>query len=416
MLMDVQMEMDFDSIKPQKYWTVSSITRHLKDWIENNIWLQDCWVRGEISNLSRPSSGHIYFSLKDSGAQMRCVIWRTQATRLRLNLFDGQQVEVHGAVTIYEAAGQYQLIADDISIAGEGDLYLEFLRLKAKLEAEGLFSPVRKRSLPDIPARIGIVTSPTGAAVQDILNTIKRRYPLAEVVLSPAMVQGVDAPSSILHALRSLTSMKQPVDLIILARGGGSMEDLWCFNDEEVVRAIAASPVPIVTGIGHETDYTLADFAADLRAPTPTAAAEISTPHQDDLRGYTAGLLLRCLKSLQESYQQSRQQLSMQKLILEKHSPASRLTTGRLQVDHLMHRMTVSFQHQLAAHKSMIASLMARLNSVNPLAVLERGYAMVINPEDGQIVRSIHQVQADDKLNVRVQDGSFPVVVQSNNG
>lgn len=412
----MQIEMDLESINPNKYWTVTSITRHLKDWIENNVWLQDCWVRGEISNLSRPSSGHIYFSLKDTGAQMRCVIWRTQAARLRLNLADGQQVEVHGAVTVYEAAGQYQLIADAVSIAGEGDLYLEFLRLKAKLEAEGLFDSERKRALPDIPARIGIVTSPTGAAIQDMLNTIARRYPLAEVILSPAVVQGADAPTSIIKAMQAVINLKQPVDVLILSRGGGSMEDLWCFNDEQVVRLIAASPVPVVTGIGHETDFTLSDFAADVRAPTPTAAAEISTPHQDDLRGMTAGYLLRCQKSIREIIQQAHQQLMMQRLMLEKKSPAGRLTTGRLQVDHLMHGLAVSLQHNIAAQKSTITGLLARLNSVNPLAVLERGYAMVIESDSGQIVRSVTQIKSDDKLDIRVQDGSFPVVVQSKDG
>lgn len=414
--MGMQMEMKLDSLNPNKYWTVSSITRHLKDWIENNVWLQDCWVRGEISNLSRPSSGHIYFSLKDAGAQMRCVIWRTQAARLRLNLADGQQVEVHGAVTVYETAGQYQLIADDVNIAGEGDLYQEFIRLKAKLEAEGLFDSQRKRTLPVLPTRLGIVTSPTGAAIQDMLNTIARRYPLAEVILSPAVVQGTDAPASIRKAIQALINMKPPVDVLILARGGGSMEDLWCFNDEEVVRLIAASPVPVVTGIGHETDFTLSDFAADVRAPTPTAAAEISTPHQDDLRGITAGYILRCLKSIREKTQQLRQYLSVHRLILEKKSPAGRVTTGRLQVDHLMHRMVLSAQHGFAAQKNLITGLVMRLNSVNPLAVLDRGYAMVVNPNNGQIVRSIHQVKVNEKLDVRVQDGSFPVVVQSKNG
>ncbi len=409
----MQINLPLDDSNLNKYWTVSSLTRHLKDWLENDVWLQDCWVRGEISNLSRPSSGHIYFSLKDAGAQLRCVIWRTQVSRLRLNLADGQQVEVHGAITVYEASGQYQLIADAVNVAGEGDLYLEFLRLKSKLEAEGLFAAERKRPLPPIPARIGVVTSPSGAAIRDILTTIQRRFPLAEVIFAPTLVQGLDAPPAILAAIRSVLADRPQVDVLILARGGGSIEDLWCFNDEDVVRAVAASPVPVVTGIGHETDFTLCDFAADVRAPTPTAAAEVATPHQDDLRGITAGYLLRCQTSCREVLQAARQEVNLHRFRLEKVSPRSRLTAGRLQLDHLSFRLAASVSHALEREQQAVRGILARLQAVNPLAVLERGYALVMEPHSGQIIRSIRQVEPDARLDVRVQDGSFPVIAAS---
>ena len=246
--------------------TVSGISQYLRALFESDEILNDVWVSGEVSTLSTPSSGHIYFTIKDSNASLRCVVWRSQAARLRVPLKTGMAVEVHGAVSIYEASGQYQLYVDAVRAAGEGLLYQEFLRLKDQLEAEGLFDPERKRTLPAFPHRIGIVTSPTGAALQDMLNTIRQRYPLAQVVLAAAMVQGDDAPPKLVEAIEALNRSGN-VDLIILARGGGSLEDLWAFNDERVVRAVAASAVPVVTGVGHETDTTLVDYASDFKSP-----------------------------------------------------------------------------------------------------------------------------------------------------
>ena len=262
---------------------VSQLNRLLRELIENEQLLQDIWIAGEISNFTRATSGHLYFTLKDQSASLKCAIWKGNAMRLRMNLRDGMSVEAHGAVSIYEARGECQLIVDALRLAGEGALFQEFLRRKALLEAEGLFDLDRKRPLPQAPVRIGVVTSPTGAALQDILNTLGRRYPLAEVILSPATVQGEKAPQEILAALQRITRGNPP-DVIILARGGGSLEDLWAFNDEGVVRAVSECPVPIITGIGHETDFTLCDFAADQRAPTPTAAAELVSPDIADIR------------------------------------------------------------------------------------------------------------------------------------
>src|SRR5512134_3147853 len=261
-------------------WTVSKLTFYIRKLLEENEVLQDVWVQGEISNLSRPASGHVYFTLKDASAALKCVMWKTSASRLGIALQDGMEVEVHGKVGVYEVSGQYQLYADQIRPVGEGALYQEFMRLKAMLEAEGLFAPERKRPIPMFPQTIGIVTSATGAALRDMLNTLRRRLPLVQVILAPSPVQGVEAPPALVKAIQSLNrqSPDQPFpDVILLARCGGSIEDLWAFNDERVVRAVAASNVPIICGVGHETDFTLCDFAADLRAPTPTAAAELAT-------------------------------------------------------------------------------------------------------------------------------------------
>src|SRR5512138_3601003 len=289
-------------------WTVSKLTFYIRKLLEENEVLQDVWVQGEISNLSRPASGHIYFTLKDSSAALKCVMWKTSAARLGIPLQDGMAVEVHGRIGIYEVSGQYQLYADQIRPVGEGALYQEFMRLKAMLEAEGLFAAERKRPIPMFPQTIGIVTSATGAALRDMLNTLRRRLPLVQVLLAPSPVQGVEAPPALVKAIQSLNqqSPNHPLpDVILLARGGGSIEDLWAFNDERVVRAVAASSVPIICGVGHETDFTLCDFAADVRAPTPTAAAELATQItmldlRAGLQNYKARILTATLKLLAE--------------------------------------------------------------------------------------------------------------------
>ena len=395
-----------------RYWTVTSITRHIKDWIESDTWLADCRVQGEISNFSKPSSGHIYFTLKDSGAQMRCVMWRTQAARLRTALRDGDQVEVHGQVTVYEASGQYQLIADSIQLSGEGLLYQEFVRLKARLEAEGLLDPAHKRSLPVRPGLIGIITSPTGAAIQDMLQTITRRYPIAQVLIAPAQVQGEGAPDSILQALHTLLNQSIPPDVILMARGGGSMEDLWCFNDERVVRAVAESPVPIVTGVGHETDFTLVDFASDLRAPTPTAAAELVTPDQLDLRAYHLGISQRLAEILQQQIGYERQRVQKDVMQLIHYAPGAYINSGRQYCDQLIHSMEQAEKHTMHLMRSHLNALSGRLGSVNPYSVLDRGYSIVQLERNGELVRSVHQVQENDPIRIQASDGTYSALVK----
>jgi exodeoxyribonuclease VII large subunit len=289
-------------------------------------------------------------------------------------------------------------------------LYQEFLRLKARLETEGLFDPARKRPIPRWPHRIGIVTSPTGAALRDILNTIRRRYPLVEVVLSPTPVQGVEAPAGIVRALQTLNQLAG-VDVILLARGGGSLEDLMAFNDEGVARAIVASDVPVISGVGHETDFTIADFAADLRAPTPTAAAELATPNQQDLKGDLESLVERLSRNTLAALQAPRFTLNALHNRLLLNSPRTRLRSDRQRLDDLSRRAQAGLDHTLEIQRTHLDGLSRRMAALNPTAVLGRGYAMVYGPQ-GQLVRRVGQVLAGDPISVLVSDGGFAARVE----
>ena len=388
-------------------WTVSELTRYIRSLFEEDAQLQDVWVQGEISNFSRPSSGHLYFTLKDSSSSLRCVMWRGQAARLQVLPRDGDAVEVHGSLNVYEAGGQYQLYADVLRPVGQGALYAEFLRRKAILEAEGLFDLERKRPLPRWPQIIGVVTSPTGAALRDILNTLRRRYPIARVVIAPTSVQGDEAPSGIVQALQSL-SVRVPADVILLARGGGSIEDLWAFNDERVVRAIAASPIPVICGVGHETDFTLADFVADLRAPTPTAAAELATPNRTDLIASLSELQSQLQRNLLAILSDRRWEISHARAQLGTVSPQGRVRSDRQRIDSLALRTNRAALHGLQMRRAHTDSLVQRLAALHPLAVLQRGYA-VVTRSDGQVVRKTAQVKPGDLLRVQVSDGHFGV-------
>jgi exodeoxyribonuclease VII large subunit len=393
-------------------WTVTTLTRHLRQLLESDASLQAVWVQGELSNLARPASGHIYFTLKDSGASLRCVMWRSEAARLRLALQDGLAVDVHGIISLYEAGGQYQLYADTLRPLGEGALFQEFLRLKAALEAEGLFEAVRKRSIPEFPRRIGIVTSPTGAALRDMLNTLRRRMPLAEVILAPTPVQGEEAPAGIVSAIRALNRVGAP-DVILLARGGGSIEDLWAFNDEKVVRAVIESAAPVITGVGHETDFTLVDFAADLRAPTPTAAAELATPVAlQDLKANLAEIGSVLLSRLVTLIQQQRESAAWLDTRLRLFSPARRLQTERQHLDEMDRRWNAAQSHRLQFAAEKFKGMENRLLALSPLAVLKRGYAVITKNQ--KVVTSKSQVQQDDALHVRLQDGEFNARVTGN--
>ena len=396
---------------PPPTWSISDLTHYLRDLLESDELLQDVWVRGEVSNFSRPASGHLYFTLKDSGAALRCVMWRNQAARLPILPRDGEAIEAHGAVSIYEVSGQYQLYVDLIRPAGEGALYQEFLRLKARLEAEGLFDPARKRPIPAWPHRLGIVTSPTGAALRDMLNTLQRRYPLVQVILAPTPVQGEEAPAGIVAAIQALNQSVQP-EVILLARGGGSIEDLWAFNNEGVARAIAASSAPVISGVGHETDFTIADFVADLRAPTPTAAAELATPDQLELRATLLDLSDRLERAVQTSLSQARWSFASLHNRLRLHSPQMRLQTGRQHLDELIRRLEAGMAHSLQLGQARQHGLQQRLRALNPQAVLQRGYA-IVTTQSGEIVHSTRQAHPGDALSVQVSDGEFPARVES---
>jgi exodeoxyribonuclease VII large subunit len=390
-------------------WSVTDLTRYVRELLEGDELLQDLWVEGEVSNFSRPASGHIYFTLKDASASLRCVMWRSNVLQQAFLPRDGNAVRVHGTINIYEAGGQYQLYADIIRPAGEGALYQEFIRLKARLEEEGLFDLAKKRPIPLAPVRIGVVTSPTGAALRDILNTLSRRYPLAEVILAPTPVQGSEAPTGIVAALETLNRVVAP-DVILLARGGGSIEDLWAFNDERVARAIIASDAPVITGVGHETDFTIADFACDLRAPTPTAAAELATPDKQELLAGLQDTMQGMIHTLQKFLTSYHLGLNMLEGRLRQRSPRWMVMSDRQRLDELLRRENLAYAHYLALQKSQCKGLEQRLIALSPLSVLGRGYA-IVSYRDGRLVRSARQVSSGDALTVRVSDGEFDVQV-----
>jgi len=337
-------------------------------------------------------------------------MWRNAVQRQAFIPRDGDAVEVHGAISLYEAGGQYQLYADQIRLAGEGALYQEFLRLKARLEAEGLFDAQRKRPIPRWPRRIGIVTSPTGAALRDMLNTLRRRYSLVQVVLAPTPVQGEEAPGGIVQALQAINRVVEP-DVILLARGGGSIEDLWAFNTEPVARAIVASQAPVITGVGHETDFTIADFAADLRAPTPTAAAELATPNRQDLWAALVDTSRRLAQAIGATRSTLGWQLNDLRARLRLQSPAARVRSDRQHLDDLTYRAGIALRHRLVLQRARLGGAGQRLSALNPLAVLGRGYAAVTGA-DGVLVRSVHQVAPGEQLQVQVSDGTFAARVE----
>jgi exodeoxyribonuclease VII large subunit len=386
-------------------FTVSEVNAYLRELMEADPTLQDIWVQGEVSNLSVPRSGHMYFTLKDPNATLRCVMWRSQVAQLAYLPQDGDQVEIHGSISVYEAGGQYQLYADQIRPLGEGLLYQEFNRLKQKLQDEGLFDPERKRPVPYSPKTIGIVTSPTGAALRDILNTLRRRYPLVAVVLSPTAVQGEAAPGEIIAAIERLNQHTQP-DVILVARGGGSIEDLWAFNDEQVARAIAASTAPVICGVGHETDFTIADFVADLRAPTPTAAAELAVPDQMEIRGVLLERLDTLAQNFSEQVSEKRWNLQQLHSTLLRRSPEAQLRGSRQRVDELIRQGERAIRHQIELQRTQLEGFSQYISALNPQGILERGYAVVTLP-DGRVVKKVKDVKAGDQLQVRVSDGTF---------
>jgi exodeoxyribonuclease VII large subunit len=402
---------------PTNVYTISQVTAYIKSLFVGDVLLADVWLSGEVSGFTQASSGHCYFTLKDAGAVLKAVIWRTQAARMSLPR-NGDAVVAHGYVSVYEQGGAYQLYVDHVEAAGVGRLWLEFERLKARLEAEGLFAEERKRPIPARPIRLGVVTSPTAAALRDILRTLSRRYPLIDVILAPTPVQGDQAPPGIVAALAGLnrwSAEREPLDAIILARGGGSIEELWAFNDERVAWAVAASAVPVIAGVGHETDFTIADFVADLRAPTPTGAATLAVPDARELQAAVAGLAAQASREMQARLADQRNQLENLTLRLRRQSPAARLATDRQRVDDLSRRAGLTMRARLRQQRERVVNQRLRLAALDPNAVLARGYAIVAGP-DGAVVRSVAQIAPGDHLRVRVTDGTFGAVATTDDG
>jgi len=404
----------FTLFQPNNVLSVSQLTGYLRQVLESDDLLQDLWVQGEISNFSSPSSGHLYFTLKDSDASVRCVMWRNTASRLNYKPRDGMAVQAHGGMSVYEVSGQVQLYVDMLKPAGEGVLYQEYLRLKAVLEGEGLFDPERKRPIPERPRLIGIVTSPTGAALQDMLNTLKRRFPVAEVVIAPTAVQGINAPSGIVEALARLNRDVRP-DVILIGRGGGSIEDLWAFNDEAVTRAVAASIIPVISGVGHETDFTLTDFAADLRAPTPTAAAEVATPDILELKAAISDIASQHESRLREKISALRWESGQLHNTLQQLSPVHRINTYRQRLDEFMLRNTRGVNTLLEKQRLRLVNLQQSLAALNPRAVLKRGYAIVTREEDGTVIKDVRQVGTGEHIHIQVSQGDMDAKITRTN-
>ena len=388
--------------------SVTQLNEYLKMVIEGDRVLSNVFVRGEISNFKLYSSGHAYFTLKDDAGQLKAVMFRSYFSRMAFIPEDGMRVIAHGRVSVYETNGQYQLYVDDLQPDGAGSLAMRFEQLKRKLAAEGLFDESRKRPLPPMPRRIGVITSPSGAAVHDIINVLGRRFPAAEMILYPSEVQGAQAPAQLISGVEffSVTGL---VDVIILGRGGGSAEDLWAFNDEYLARAVASCSVPVISAVGHESDFTICDFVADRRAPTPSAAAEIAVPDMSEI--------LRGLSSLKSGLQ-----VSMQKLIAQERRVFTQLTQSRvfthpeqmlddfcMRLDEREMNLNRALEQTLKYKEQSVASLAGKLQALNPFSILLRGYATVSH--DGEAITSVKQINENDTLDIRMADGSVRATV-----
>lgn len=396
-----------------RVYSISEINAYLRQKIEADRHLQNVWLEGEISNWKQAASGHIYFTLKDAKATIRCVIWRSAASQLIYRpQRDGESILAHGKISIYEAGGNYQFYVDDLEPAGQGALHAEFERIKARLAADGLFDDELKQPLPAFPQTIGIVTSPDAAALQDILKVLRRRYPLAQIILSPTQVQGETAPTQIIAALTLLT--EREVDVIIVTRGGGSLEDLWAFNNEALARKMAACPIPIITGVGHETDFTIADFVADVRAPTPSAAAEIASPDRRDLEQNLASQEIVLTEAIHHTLHQARTQLEQRVWALERLSPQAQINNYRQQIDGLTQRSTQTLRYLVDLRREQADNLTSRLETLNPYSTLRRGYAIV--QKESRVVSQKEQVVQGDEIVVKVSDGEFAAIVQPSGG
>lgn len=441
-----------DDATPRHVLTPSSLNRLVRDLLGDA--LPQVWIEGELSNVARPASGHLYFTLKDNAAQVRCAMFKMKASVLRFRPADGMQVLLRAKVGLYEPRGEFQLVAEYMEPAGEGALQREFEQLKARLDAEGLFDPSRKRPLPDFARRIGVITSATGAAVRDVLSVLARRWPLADVEVLPVPVQGREAPPAIVAMLRKASASGR-YDVLLLTRGGGSLEDLWAFNDEAVARQIHASAVPVVSAVGHEIDFSIADFVADLRAATPSAAAELLVPDAVAIDRHLQQLQQRLATLQQRLLQQYAQRVDHLLARLQAQRPQARLTRDRERLLHLQRRLGGVLREQIQLGHNRLERLHGRLlgqhprnrltllgrrlgehdqrlrraigqilerrrtdlkhaghalHAVSPLATLERGYAILFD-SDGQVLRSARKVAAGTSLRARLADGELPLKV-----
>lgn len=399
---------------PEEVITVSQLTQYIKHLFAADSQLNRLWVSGEISNFKHHNSGHMYFTLKDASSSLRCVMFRQQNLRLNFRPANGMKVVAGGRVSVYERDGQYQLYVNALMPEGVGSLSATFEELKKRLAAEGLFDPQNKKSLPKMPVRVGLITSPTGAAVRDILTTASRRFPQAEILIVPVLVQGQEAPGQIAQALEFLNQVPG-VDVIIMARGGGSIEELWAFNEEVVARAIFASHVPVVSAVGHETDFTIADFVADVRAATPTAAAELVVPDQREIIQWLAASRQRMSLQLVRRLGHDRRYLEKIASSRVLTRPTERLDQQKQLLDSVAQRLENRMDYLCQGYLNRLALLEGKLGALSPTAVLARGFAICFD-RDGKVVRDAKKLSPGDKLHLRLERGTADTVVERVNG
>ncbi|MBX9972973.1 exodeoxyribonuclease VII large subunit [Cytobacillus firmus] len=437
-------------MKEQQYLTVNALTKYIKRKFDADPHLQNILVKGEISNFKQHSSGHMYFTLKDEKARILAVMFAGNARTMKFRPENGMKVLVRGAISVYESSGQYQIYVQEMQPDGIGELYLAYEQLKEKLEKEGFFSPAHKKDIPRYPRTVAVITSPTGAAIRDILTTLKRRYPIANILIYPALVQGNQAASSIVKAISEANSSGD-ADVLIIGRGGGSIEELWAFNEEAVARAIFKSEIPIISAVGHETDFTIADFVADLRAPTPTGAAEMAVPHIDDLTERLFNRQSRLIRAMKEQvalqnerllrvqksyafrypqklYEQKMEQLdkvteqlmrgsrrlhdlkleqaeTLQKRLVRSH-PGQLKDQAKEKNDRLHKLLNRTMANILAAKEKDFARVISTLEALSPLKIMDRGYSLAYTEKE-TLIKTVSQVKADDMIKLKVSDGTI---------
>lgn len=390
--------------------TVSELTRRIKSCLEEHI--AYVWVSGEVSNLRTPSSGHTYFSLKDQYTQIRCVLFARTARDIKFRIENGIELVLFGRVTVYERQGEYQIIVDKLEPKGIGALQLAFEQLQAKLKGEGLFDPARKKPIPFLPRRIGIITSPTGAAIKDMLNIILRRFPQIEIIIYPVKVQGEGAREEIATALKEFNTLSD-IDVLILGRGGGSMEDLWAFNEEIVARQIAASRIPVISAVGHEIDLTISDMVADKRALTPSEAGELVVPIKNELTLSLERSGKRLIGSLRNQVRLVRSKLDAIRDSYIFQQPFDRIREYQQRLDELHPRLEAVLKRIIETAHKRLEQIGARMDSLSPLKVLERGYSITKRERDNRLLRSIRQIKSGEKIITRLSDGKFTSQVET---
>lgn len=407
-----------------KYITVGQLNRYLKYKFDQDPNLNQVFLKGEISNFKAHTRGHLYFTIKDETSRINAVMFYSQASKINFTPEDGMKVLVTGRISVYEATGGYQIYVDDMIQDGVGNLYIEYEKLKKKLASEGLFDASKKKKIPKFPETIGIITAPTGAAIKDILSTIKRRWPITKTILFPSLVQGASAAPEIVKQIKK--AQEYDLDVLIVGRGGGSIEDLWCFNDEEVARAIYECKIPVISAVGHEIDFTIADYVADLRAPTPTGAAEMAVANQTDFYNYMRQINLRLNKSMQNYIKNNRERLDTLKNSYILKNPISMYQIKEQKFDTLYEKLCLVMKnliqnektslqnkidkipiltkHLLERNQNQYVSLLNKLEILNPLLTIKRGYS--ITKKDDKVITSVKDLKKDDTLQIQLQDGS----------